>query len=83
MINKEVCPYCGKLMIKGYIKISSGVLAWTPDGVRKSIFLRGKSNLKKGEVLLADFTLFTEAKAIAYRCPECKKVIIDEPEDTN
>lgn len=80
MDNKQICPYCGKLMAKGYIQITSGVLAWTPTGVRKSLFLRGESNLKKGEVLLATFTLFTEAKVIAYRCPECKKVIIDEPE---
>lgn len=81
MINKN-CPYCHKKMSEGYIQITSGVIAWTPKGVKKPLFVRAESNMKDGEVLLGKYTVFKEAKVIAYRCSNCKKVIIDEPENT-
>lgn len=58
------CPYCNKEMEKGYIQSRDG-LAW---------------NSKKR--ILAGFSAWfaeqpLEYELIAYRCKDCKKIIID------
>ena len=68
------CPYCGNDMLQGYIQAADGVY-WAEKlrPVAAIPILSGSMiSLQSGET-----GAFTGHTAIAYRCKECKKVIID------
>lgn len=58
------CPYCNKEMEKGYIQSKHG-LGWN----------RKKRVLAVSSGWFADQPL--EYESVAYRCGDCKKIIID------
>ena len=58
------CPYCNKEMEKGYIQSRHG-LGWN----------RKKRVLAIDSAWFADQPL--EYESVAYRCEDCKKIIID------
>lgn len=64
------CPYCNNEMESGYIQCRDGV-TWTP----KKQLIPALSFLGKGGVHLASNAV------CAYKCDECKKVIVDYSTD--
>ena len=66
------CPYCGKEMIEGVI-CSPRTLAWSPEPLKT---FSEASFQRKGNVVLSETELLTPAKATAYHCPACKKIVI-------
>ena len=58
------CPYCNKKMEKGYIQSKQG-LGWN----------RKKRVVVVASAWFADQPL--EYENVAYRCEDCKKIIID------
>lgn len=66
------CPYCDKEMDLGYIQSRDGV-CWSP---KKRVFAL-LSNFAKECVSLANGAEDSSACVYAYKCAECKIVIID------
>lgn len=66
------CPYCGKEMEMGYIQSRDGV-AWTPKKRCFPIL----SGLHKDTVSLVNGAGDYSECVYAYKCGDCKKVIID------
>lgn len=67
------CPYCGKELIEGYIYGSDVPLVWMPKD--KKPFLG--SFPTQGEVLKESDTPFKLPKVTAYKCGDCKKLIVN------
>lgn len=68
-----MCPYCSEPMTKGYIPAHKQDIVWYPDGEKPDLFGSESPN----SVPLAQWELFRGAKAVAYCCTDCKKVVID------
>lgn len=66
------CPYCNNEMELGYIQCRDGV-TWTP----KKQLVSALSFLGKGGVSLTNGAHHNSKTVYAYKCSECKKVIID------
>ena len=66
------CPYCGKEMVLGYIQCRDGVV-WTP----KKQLVAALSSLGRGSVSLSNTATGNARTTCAYRCEDCKKVVID------
>ena len=66
------CPYCNNEMDLGYIQCRDGV-TWTP----KKQLVSALSFLGKGGVSLTNGAHHNSETVYAYKCSECKKVIID------
>lgn len=69
------CPYCDREMELGYIQSRDGV-TWTPKKKLVSAF----AILGKGSISLANGACDTSGTVFAYKCKECKKVLIDYSE---
>lgn len=67
-----LCPYCGKEMELGYIQCRDGV-TWTP----KKQLVASLSVLGKGSVSLENGAADNSRTVYAFKCADCKKVIID------
>ena len=67
-----VCPYCEKEMDLGFIQCRDGV-TWTPE----KQLVASLSVLGKGSVSLENGAADNSRAVYAFKCPECKKVIID------
>lgn len=68
------CPYCGKPLVKGYLYGSNAPLAWMPEDKKPTLGIW----VTDGEVLKeSEKYLFTPPRVTAYKCYECKKMIID------
>lgn len=69
------CPYCGKEMALGYIQCRDGVY-WA-EKIRPvaaiTLFAGNIINLETDNVGV----IFGGHATVAYRCPDCKKIIID------
>ncbi len=74
----NICPYCGKEMELGYIQCRDGV-TWT----RKLVRVAALSALSRSAVRLSSESLgpFAGNAVEAYRCADCKKVIIEYDAD--
>lgn len=72
------CPYCGKEMLRGFIQSRDGV-TWEPKKRLLPIF----AYLSKDAVHLGNDSEqdFSDNFAIAYRCADCKKIIIGYGEE--
>ncbi|MBR5714076.1 MAG: hypothetical protein IKX58_04685 [Clostridia bacterium] len=73
------CPFCGNEMLKGYVQSRDG-LCWAEKKTAITAFHR----LRGSSVQLAepDESPFVGCVAVAYNCPDCKKVVIGyAPED--
>ena len=70
-----LCPYCGKEMELGYIQCRDGVF-WT----EKKQLVSSLSFLGKGAVSLENGAADDSHAVYAYKCADCKKVIIDYAE---
>ena len=68
------CPYCGKEMELGYIQCRDGV-HWTS----KKVMVAALSQLGKDSISLENGT-GNKSTVFAYKCGDCKKVIIDYTE---
>ena len=66
------CPYCNKEMELGNIQSRDG-LNWSPIKLLLPVF----APLKKGSVSLANDAAEYSGRIHAYKCGDCKKVIID------
>lgn len=66
------CPYCEKEMELGYIQCRDG-LHWTS----KKVFLAALSVFGKDRISLQNGAASNHTAVYAYKCSECKKVIID------
>ena len=66
------CPYCNNDMELGYIQCRDGV-TWTP----KKQFAAALSSLAKNSVSLENGAADNSRTVYAYKCAECRKVIID------
>lgn len=66
------CPYCNNEMEKGYIDQTDFrfPLEWYTSKRETGFFQKNKSKIK--------LTSLTENAITAYRCAECRKIIIDE-----
>ena len=64
------CPYCNKEMEKGYIYKTDLFhnLKWCPEKNEGHIFVNTKRDVR----------LTYDGQVTAYRCEDCKKIIIDE-----
>ena len=71
------CPYCGKEMELGYIQCRDGV-TWTP----KKHFVVAVSLLGKDSVSLENGAANNSRTVYAYKCGDCKKVIVDYSTDS-
>lgn len=69
---KETCPYCGKEMDLGYIQSRDGI-TWTPKKVLHGVV----ASLYKGATSLENGAADNSNVVYAYKCSECKKVIVD------
>ena len=67
------CPYCNEDMILGYIESRDGIFCEP-----KSHFVKALNRINKDAISLAnrDDRLSSDS-VYAYRCDNCKKVIID------
>ena len=70
------CPYCGKEMELGYIQCRDGV-TWTP----KKQLVAALSFLGKDSMPIVNGAADNNNAVYAYKCGECRKVIIDYAED--
>ena len=70
------CPYCEKEMELGYIQCRDGV-HWTS----KKMFVAALSAFGKNSFPLENGAGINNTAVYAYRCSECKKVIIDYSTD--
>lgn len=70
------CPFCSALLVKGYIKTTGEVLAWTPDNVSKNM-LSTRGHVQKEEMKLGEYSFLKGGKVDAYKCSVCNKIIID------
>ena len=66
------CPYCGKEMQLGYIQSRDGV-TWSD----KEYAIKALATLHPGSISLANGVEDKNTAVYAYRCADCKKVIID------
>lgn len=66
------CPYCGKEMTLGYIQCRDGV-RWT----LKKQLVAALSSFGKESTSLANGAADNSKTVYAYKCGECKKVMID------
>ena len=66
------CPFCGKEMTLGYIQCRDGVY-WT----EKKQLISALSVLGKGCTPLANGAAPNSGTVFAYKCEDCKKVVID------
>jgi hypothetical protein len=66
------CPYCGKEMELGYIQSRDGV-TWSD----KEYMIKSLATLHNGSISLANGVGDKSTAVYAYRCGDCKKVIID------
>ena len=66
------CPYCQKEMVLGYIQCRDG-LHWTPR--RQPV--AALSVLGRDSVRLSNGADSNSRAVYAYRCADCRKVIID------
>jgi hypothetical protein len=69
------CPYCQKDMDAGYIQCRDGV-AWTP----KKYLVAAFSSFGKNSLSLSNDISGDTNAVHAYKCGDCKKVIIDYAE---
>lgn len=65
-----ICPYCNEEMTLGKL-MANRRIAWSEDGHRKYALYE-----KEGEITLA--SSMNVAKIDAYRCANCRKLIIEE-----
>ena len=70
------CPYCGNEMEKGYIQCRDGV-TWTP--IKQLV--AALSFLGKDSVSLTNGASNNSRTVYAYKCSDCKKVVIDYSND--
>ena len=70
---KMNCPYCNREMEKGFIEQTNLMipLEWYPAKRDGGIFVSNKRNVKLTSSLRG-------GTLTAYRCNDCKKMIIDE-----
>lgn len=75
----NICPYCGKEMALGYIQSGRGI-AWR----NKIVHIAAFSALSRSAVRLSSESLgpFSGNAVEAFRCADCKKVVIDYGEDS-
>jgi hypothetical protein len=66
------CPYCGKEMELGYIQSRDGV-TWSD----KEYMIKSLATLHTGSISLANGVGDKSTAVYAYKCGDCKKVIID------
>lgn len=73
-----ICPFCGAEMELGYIQCRDGV-TWTPRVAPFAAF----SWLCRGAVRLAgtENSIFAGVPVEAYRCADCKKIVISYGKD--
>lgn len=73
-----VCPYCQKEMEKGSLVGGHWYLHYVPDGEQLplSIFSKNPKGVKF-KVTILNGLGYTDA----FRCNECKKIIVDYPEN--
>ena len=69
------CPYCGKEMEKGFVQCRDGV-NWTA----KKRLVAALSSLGRDSVSLKNDAADNNRTVYAYKCADCKKVIIDYTE---
>lgn len=67
------CKWCGQEMLKGYIQCIDGVY-WDEKKRTVARGLVSPSAVKLGE---DSPNPFTGGYVVAYRCPKCKKIVID------
>lgn len=70
----EKCPYCGKEMAEGIIQ-SAHEISWLPEYKRR-VFSRAEFH--KGGAVLGKLSMIHGSSVRAFRCADCKKVIIVE-----
>ena len=75
-MSDMMCPYCGNKMELGYIQCRDGV-TWTP----KKQLVAALSSWGKGSVSLANGAAGNSRIIYAYKCGDCKKVVIDYSAD--
>lgn len=66
------CPYCEKEMTLGYIQCRDGVY-WT----LKKQLVASLSSLGKGSTCLSNGAADNSNTVFAFKCEDCKKIIID------
>ena len=66
------CPYCGKEMELGYVQSRDGV-TWSD----KEYAVKALATLHPRSISLANGVGDKSTAVYAYRCADCKKVIID------
>ena len=70
-MEKQLCPYCGGEMRKGWLRSRRSDIWWEPDPAMSA------PDAEKGMRCIAAAGGFTGAEAEAWDCPACKKLVLD------
>lgn len=74
-MEDKICPYCGHIMLSGYIMSARYRLFWSPAKMPKSIF---SFKTRKEQIHVGKFNGWYGGYIDSYRCPHCKTIIIQE-----
>ena len=85
---KEVCPWCGKEMERGYLAASRSGIIWTPGRMTTRAAWIGPSREVRDRRLQVDNEGFLANYKTTWYCEDCKKMTIDasgllSPENTD
>lgn len=74
------CPYCNKIMTKGFINIPMETFHFYPEDVKPKL-LRTRWSVNPRAVLIKEFSFAKALKRVyeypACYCPTCKKIILE------
>lgn len=74
---KEVCPWCGKEMERGYMVSGKGALTWTPGWMTaRSAWVGPPREVRERSLRVDDEGGFITYKTVWY-CEGCEKMVID------
>lgn len=74
---KEVCPWCGKEMERGYMVSGKGPLTWTPGWrTARSAWIGPPKEARERRLRVDDEGGLTTYKTVWY-CGDCEKMVID------
>lgn len=74
---KEVCPWCGKEMERGYVASGKGDLIWRPGWMTaRSAWVGPPREVRERSLRVDDEGDFISYKTVWY-CGDCEKMVID------
>ena len=82
-MSNQVCPYCGQLLVKGFITAPQENFFFAPEGTAIPLFrtrwtiIEGTTQIRLFQPIQKSDMFKNVIKQTAHMCVSCKKVIID------